>query len=143
MNILQSISCTHLQYYFLLFLFSYLPLISSCGYENFVHLADQPDGGYYVMKGDILFFRYYQEYSFTGSAQSLAYRILDRQGNTIRGVDTNGNLLTPDSNEIGVSLGDNFIALYFQPNNLIEGQYYMMEITSIKGEKQYCRFRRE
>lgn len=121
-------------------------ILASCILPTFVPpkgvLDKKLDGGYYLVAGGILKFKYNEEYNINTSNDKLTYGIYDESQTQILAVNENSTPIVTGSPLIQVSYGVNQfeIDLGATPATFVAGDYYTLEVVNDKKEKWYLRF---
>jgi hypothetical protein len=83
----------------------------------------------------------YDEKYNVADANVLEYRIYDDEMTLVAGVNKSNGVLVPGSPVETVHEGKNKYELDLSELSLTVGEYYLFEITTVKNEKLYIRFK--
>ncbi len=109
--------------------------------QSYAHLKQKLDGGYYRTASKILKFEYKEEYNVPSPNKKLTYKIYDRQYTTTLGVDANSSPIVSGSPLKTIVYGDNRFEIDLNPFGLVSGNFYVLEVSNEKNEKQFLRFK--
>jgi len=97
---------------------------------------DKPESAFvYVANNEKLKFRYFEEYNLPLTYQSLQYKIIDYKGNVVIQNQCSG--VSP----CNIGKGINYITINTNTLGLTLGNYYLLEVSNLKNEKWYLRFK--
>lgn len=102
--------------------------------NGFAELSMEPESFVYKAKNMKLHLRYEEEYALPSGYTNLNYKIYDHTGRVIS-ASANSGIQYP------IIKGMNFLSMSCTQHALQQGQVYLLEISNLKNEKWYLRFK--
>lgn len=103
--------------------------------NGYVELTPTPGAFIYLAKNNKLFVRYDEEYNLPSTHANLQYKIYDYKGRVIVQNSCTGVSPCVISSEV------NYILFNLTTLGLESGKFYLLEVSNLKGEKLYVKFR--
>lgn len=101
--------------------------------STYAELGMDPESFVYKAKNMKLLIKYDEEYVLPNGYTNLNYQVYDHTGRVVASSATGG--------QFPISKGANYIGLNCTQLGLQQNQVYLLEITNLKNEKRYLRFR--
>lgn len=104
-------------------------------------LKNEYDGGYSLIKDDLLTFKFTEEYVLQTDNTLLNYSIYDESRNMVAGISKNGEVLVQNSPKLLKKQGNNFMELPLSSLNLEHNAYYFLEVFNEKNDGKVLKFK--